>query len=78
MLISESKTKIKKLNIEHLTELVKKRNKMMSGQKIEKGKYLYDGQITLECIFNKAEETSNPNVPEPTVETVEKKSKKTN
>ena len=66
-----------KLNIEHLTELVLKRNKMLFGQKSEKGKYLCEGQITFEGTFNEAEEQSNPNVPEPTVEAVEKKSKKT-
>ena len=43
----------------------------------EKGKYLCEGQITLEGTFNEAEEQANPNVPEPTVEAVEKKSKKT-
>ena len=67
----------KDLQIEHLTELVLKRNKMLFGQKSEKGKYLCDGQLTIEGTFNEAEETSNPNVPEPTVETIEKKSKKT-
>jgi transposase len=67
----------KDLRIEHLTELVLKRNKMLFGQKSEKGKYLCEGQITLEGTFNEAEEQSNPNVPEPDIGTVEKKSKKT-
>ena len=67
----------KALRIEHLTELVLKRNKMLFGQKSEKGKYLCEGQITLEGTFNEAEEQSNPNVPEPDIGTVEKKSKKT-
>ena len=66
-----------KLNIEHLTELVLKRNKMLFGQKSEKSKYLCEGQLTIEGTFNEAEEQCNPNVPEPTVEAVEKKSKKT-
>ncbi len=33
----------KDLRIEHLTELVLKRNKMLFGQKSEKGKYICDG-----------------------------------
>ena len=32
----------KDLRIEHLTELVLKRNKMLFGQKSEKGKYICD------------------------------------
>ena len=67
----------KDLRIEHLTELVLKRNKMLFGQKSEKSKYLCEGQLTLEGTFNEAEEQANPNVPEPTVDSVEKKSKKT-
>ena len=46
----------KDLRIEHLTELVLKRNKMLFGQKSEKGKYLCDGQLSFEGLFNEAEE----------------------
>ena len=67
----------KDLRNEHLTELVLKRNKMLFGQKSEKGKYICDGQMTLDGgVFNEAEAESNPAAPEPTVETVTKKSKK--
>ena len=38
----------KDLRIEHLTELVLKRNKMLFGQKSEKGKFICDGQIALD------------------------------
>lgn len=68
----------KDLRIEHLTELVLKRNKMLFGQKSEKGKYICDGQLTLDGgVFNEAEAESNPAAPEPNAETVTKKSKKT-
>ncbi len=68
----------KDLRIEHLTELVLKRNKMLFGQKSEKGKYICDGQMLLDGgIINEAEAESNPAAPEPTVETVTKSSKKT-
>ena len=68
----------KDLRIEHLTELVLKRNKMLFGQKSEKGKYICDGQMLLDGgIINEAEAESNPAAPEPTVETVTKISKKT-
>ena len=67
----------KDLRIEHLTELVLKRNKMLFGQKSEKGKYICDGQMLLDGgIVNEAEAESNPAAPEPTVESVTKKSKK--
>ena len=49
----------KELRIEHLTELVLKRNKMLFGQKSEKGKYLCEGQLSFEGIFNEAEEKSD-------------------
>ncbi|MBQ3969028.1 MAG: IS66 family transposase zinc-finger binding domain-containing protein, partial [Clostridia bacterium] len=69
----------KDLRIEHLTELVLKRNKMLFGRKSEKGKYIYEnpGQLTFEGVFNEAEEQSNLAVPEPTEEKVTKKSAKT-
>ena len=67
----------KDLRIEHLTELVIKRNKMLFGQKSEKGKYLCDGQLSFEGIFNEAEEQSNFAVPEPTEEKITRKSAKT-
>lgn len=68
----------KDLRIEHLIELILKRNKMLFGQRSEKGKYICDGQIALDgSMFNEAETESNPAAPEPTVETVTKKSKKT-
>ena len=67
----------KDLRIEHLTELVLKRNKMLFGQKSEKGKYIFDGQIALDgSIVNEAESESNPSSPEPTIETIAPKTKK--
>lgn len=77
---SELKKEIedKNLRIEHLTELLIKRNKMLFGQKSEKGKYICDGQLSLEgIVFNEAEEQSDFNIPEPTADTIVKKSKKT-
>ena len=56
---SELKKEIedKDLRIEHLTELLIKRNKMLFGPKSEKGKYICDGQLSLEgIVFNEAEE----------------------
>ena len=74
----EKKIEEKDLRIEHLTELVLKRNKMLFGQKSEKGKYICDGQMLLDGgIINEAEAESNPAAPEPTAESVTKKSKKT-
>ena len=67
----------KDLRIEHLTELVIKRNKMLFGQKSEKGKYICDGQLSFEGVFNEAEEQSDPSQPEPTEEKVTRTSKKT-
>ena len=69
----------KDLRIEHLTELVLKRNKMLFGRKSEKGKYIYEnpGQLSFEGMFNEAEEQSDPALPEPTEEKVTKKSAKT-
>jgi len=73
----EQKIEEKDLRIEHLTELVLKRNKMLFGQKSEKGKYICDGQMLLDGgIINEAEAESNPAAPEPTVETVTKSAKK--
>ena len=67
----------KDLRIEHLTELVLKRNKMLFGQKSEKGKYICDGQLSFEGVVNEAEEQSDLSVPEPTEEKVTRKSAKT-
>lgn len=66
----------KDLRIEHLTELVLKRNKMLFGQKSEKSKFICDGQLAFEGLFNEAEAESDPAKPEPTPETLTKKSKK--
>ena len=53
----EKEIENKDLRIEHLTELLIKRNKMLFGQKSEKGKYICDGQLSLEgIVFNEAEE----------------------
>jgi hypothetical protein len=60
----------KDLRIEHLTELVLKRNKMLFGQKSEKSKFICDGQLAFEGLFNEAEAESNPAEPEPTPETL--------
>ena len=73
----EKQIEEKDLRIEHLTELVLKRNKMLFGQKSEKGKYLCDGQLSFEGIFNEAEEQFNSSVPELTEEKVTRKSAKT-
>ena len=67
----------KDLRIEHLTELVLKRNKMLFGQKSEKGKYICDGQLSFEGVFNEAEEQSDLSQPEPTEEKVTRTSQKT-
>ena len=68
----------KDLRIEHLTEIVLKRNKMLFGQKSEKGKFICDGQIALDgSMFNEAEAESNPAAAELTVEAITKQSKKT-
>ena len=48
----EQKIEEKDLRIEHLTELVLKRNKMLFGQKSEKAKFINDGQLAFEGIFN--------------------------
>ncbi|MBP5267488.1 MAG: transposase, partial [Ruminococcus sp.] len=60
----------KDLRIEHLTELVLKRNKMLFGRKSEKGKYIDPNQQMFEGIFNEAEEQQDPEAPEPTEEQV--------
>jgi len=74
----EKEIENKDLRIEHLTELLIKRNKMLFGQKSEKGKYICDGQLSLDgIVLNEAEEQSDFNVSEPTADTVIKKSKKT-
>ena len=73
----EKKIEEKDLRIEHLTELVLKRNKMLFGQKSEKGKYICDGQLSFEGVFNEAEEQSDLSQPEPTEEKVTRASQKT-
>lgn len=67
----------KDLRIEHLTELVVKRNKMLFGQKSEKSKFINDGQLAFEGIFNEAEAESDNSASEPTTDTVVKKQGKT-
>ncbi|NLG04131.1 MAG: hypothetical protein GX567_09935 [Clostridia bacterium] len=44
----EKEIENKDLRIEHLTEFLIKRNKMLFGQKSEKGKYICDGQLSLD------------------------------
>ena len=52
-----------------------KRNKMLFGQKSEKAKFINDGQLAFEGIFNEAEaEAAEP--AEPTIEKVTRKSEK--
>ena len=67
----------KELRIEHLTELVLKRNKMLFGQKSEKSKFINDGQLAFEGIFNEAEAESDKSAAEPTIEKVTRRSNKT-
>ncbi|WP_303835483.1 IS66 family transposase zinc-finger binding domain-containing protein [Ruminococcus flavefaciens] len=73
----EKKIEEKDLRIEHLTELVLKRNKMLFGQKSEKAKFINDGQLAFEGIFNEAEAESDKSAAEPTIEKVTRKSNKT-
>ena len=77
----KSKEIIKKdETIEHLEELLLKRNQMLFGRKSEKSKYIQcDGQESFEGVFNEAEMLSDENAEEPTEETivVKRKSKKT-
>ncbi len=73
----EKKIEEKDLRIEHLTELVLKRNKMLFGQKSEKAKFISDGQLAFEGIFNEAEAESDKSAAEPTIEKVTRKSNKT-
>ncbi|WP_019679144.1 IS66 family transposase zinc-finger binding domain-containing protein [Ruminococcus flavefaciens] len=73
----EKKIEEKDLRIEHLTELVLKRNKMLFGQKSEKAKFINDGQLAFEGVFNEAEAEADTSAPEPTAETIAPKSKKT-
>lgn len=49
---------------------------MLFGQKSEKSKFICDGQLAFEGLFNEAEAESDPAEPEPTPETLTKKSKK--
>nr|WP_278289691.1 transposase [Ruminococcus flavefaciens] len=60
-----------------MTELVLKRNKMLFGQKSEKAKFINDGQLAFEGIFNEAEAESDNSASEPTTDTVVKKQGKT-
>lgn len=73
----EKKIEEKDLHIEHLTELVLKRNKMLFGQKSEKAKFINDGQLVFEGIFNEAEAESDKSAVEPTIEKVTRKTNKT-
>lgn len=73
----EKKIEEKELRIEHLTELVLKRNKMLFGQKSEKAKFINDGQLAFEGIFNEAEAESDKSAAEPTIEKVTRRSNKT-
>lgn len=73
----EKQIEEKDLRIEHLTELVLKRNKMLFGQKSEKAQYVCDGQLALDGVFNEAEEQSDLSAAEPTKERVIRKSNKT-
>ena len=73
----EKKIEEKDLRIEHLTELVLKRNKMLFGQKSEKAKFINDGQLAFEGIFNEAEAESDKSAAEPTIEKATRKSNKT-
>ena len=73
----EKKIGEKELRIEHLTELVLKRNKMLFGQKSEKAKFISDGQLAFEGIFNEAEAESDKSAAEPTIEKVTRRSNKT-
>lgn len=77
--LESEKTKIeeKELRIEHLTDLVLKRNKMLFGQKSEKAKFINDGQLAFEGIFNEAEAEADKSAAEPTIEKVTRKSNKT-
>ena len=72
----EKKIEEKDFRIEHLTELVLKRNKMLFGQKSEKAKFINDGQLAFEGIFNEAEAESDKSAAEPTIEKVTRKSNK--
>ena len=73
----QAKIEEKELRIEHLTELVLKRNKMLFGQKSEKAKFINDGQLAFEGIFNEAEAEADKSAAEPTIEKVTRKSNKT-
>ena len=50
---------------------------MLFGQKSEKGKYLCEGQLSFEGIFNESEDQSDLSIPELTEEKVTRKSAKT-
>ena len=76
----EKENEKKDETIEHLEELLLKRNKMLFGRKSEKSKYLQcDGQESFEGVFNEAEMLSDETAEEPTEETivVKRKSQKT-
>ena len=76
----EKENEKKDETIEHLEELLLKRNKMLFGRKSEKSKYLQcDGQESFEGVFNEAEMLSDETAEEPTEGTivVKRKSQKT-
>ena len=67
----EKENEKKDETIEHLEELLLKRNKMLFGRKSEKSKYLQcDGQESFEGVFNEAEMLSDETAEEPTEETI--------
>lgn len=67
----------KDLHIEHLEEQIIKRNKMLFGQKSEKSKFIFDGQMDLDGnVFNEAEELSTLSAAEPTEASITKNRRK--
>ena len=69
----EKKLENKDIEIEHLTEQLLKRNKMLFGKKSERSKYLnVDGQLTLDgdFVINEAEDQSDLSIDEPTEESI--------
>ena len=75
----EKKLEDKDTEIEHLTELLIKRNKMLFGTKSERSKYLdIDGQLTLDgdILINEAENLSDLSLEEITEEEIQDKNKK--
>lgn len=75
----EKKLEDKDTEIEHLTELLIKRNKMLFGTKSERSKYLdIEGQLTLDgdILINEAENLSDLSLEEITEEEIQDKNKK--